>query len=60
MIHGQTLRRFSLLIMTLQKFYDLGARYVQIDDTTWAYLIAQLNGHADNPEERAKFENSSR
>jgi 5-methyltetrahydropteroyltriglutamate--homocysteine methyltransferase len=44
---------------TLQKFYDLGARYVQIDDTTWAYLIAQLNGHADNPEERAKFEKTA-
>lgn len=44
---------------TLQKFYDLGARYVQIDDTTWAYLIAQLNGHADNSEERAKFEKTA-
>ncbi len=44
---------------TLQKFYDLGARYVQIDDTTWAYLIAQLNGHADSPEERAKFEKTA-
>ncbi|USI45613.1 vitamin B12 independent methionine synthase [Leuconostoc mesenteroides] len=44
---------------TLQKFYDLGARYVQIDDTTWAYLIAQLNGHSDNPEERAKFEKTA-
>lgn len=44
---------------TLQKFYDLGARYVQIDDTTWAYLIAQLNANADNPEERAKFEKTA-
>ncbi|QEA58841.1 vitamin B12 independent methionine synthase [Leuconostoc koreense] len=44
---------------TLQKFYDLGARYVQIDDTTWAYLIAQLNAHSDNPEERANFEQTA-
>lgn len=44
---------------TLQKFYDLGARYVQIDDTTWAYLIAQLNANADNPEERGKFEKTA-
>ncbi|MGX7775860.1 vitamin B12 independent methionine synthase [Streptococcus pluranimalium] len=28
---------------TIQHFYDLGARYVQLDDTTWAFLIAKLN-----------------
>lgn len=27
---------------TLYHFYDLGARYIQLDDTTWAYLIAKL------------------
>ncbi|MDR0199123.1 MAG: vitamin B12 independent methionine synthase [Streptococcaceae bacterium] len=27
---------------TLLHFYTLGARYIQLDDTTWAYLIAQL------------------
>ena len=28
-------------------FYDLGARYVQLDDTTWAYLIAKLTAGED-------------
>lgn len=28
---------------TLQHFYDLGARYVQLDDTTWAFLISKLH-----------------
>lgn len=41
---------------TLQQFYDLGARYIQLDDTTWAYLIAQLNAYRDNPVGRAPFE----
>lgn len=41
---------------TLQHFYDLGARYIQLDDTTWAYLIAQLNANENNPDERAKYE----
>ncbi len=27
---------------TLQHFYNLGARYIQLDDTTWAFLIAKL------------------
>ena len=27
---------------TIQHFYDLGARYVQLDDTTWGYLIQQF------------------
>lgn len=30
---------------TLLHFYDLGARYIQLDDTTWAFLIARLNEH---------------
>lgn len=28
---------------TIQHFYDLGARYVQLDDTTWAFLISKLH-----------------
>lgn len=40
---------------TLQHFYDLGARYIQLDDTTWAYLISQLNASAENPEQHAQF-----
>ncbi len=28
---------------TIQHFYDLGACYVQLDDTTWVFLIPKLN-----------------
>ena len=28
---------------TIRHFYDLGCRYLQIDDTTWTYLISKLN-----------------
>ncbi|WP_265489687.1 vitamin B12 independent methionine synthase [Lactiplantibacillus plantarum] len=28
---------------TIQHFYDLGCRYIQLDDTTWAFLISKLN-----------------
>jgi methionine synthase II (cobalamin-independent) len=41
---------------TLQHYYDLGGRYVQLDDTTWAYLIAQFHNFEGNKEELAKFE----
>lgn len=41
---------------TIQHFYDLGARYVQLDDTTWAFLIQQLEDFKDQPEKRAVFE----
>ena len=41
---------------TLQHFYDLGARYIQLDDTTWAYLITQFNVNRDNLKEREKYE----
>ncbi len=41
---------------TLQHYYDLGSRYVQLDDTTWAFLISKLNEFSDNPAERAKYE----
>lgn len=41
---------------TILHFYDLGARYVQLDDTTWGYLIQQFEDHKDNPEELAKLD----
>ena len=41
---------------TIQRFYDLGARYVQLDDTTWAYLIQQLETYQDQPEQRRIYE----
>lgn len=41
--------------LTIQHFYDLGCRYLQIDDTTWAFLISQLNATANQPEEHAKY-----
>lgn len=37
---------------TLLHFYKLGARYIQLDDTTWAYLIARL---LDDPENHEKY-----
>lgn len=40
---------------TIQHFYDLGARYVQIDDTTWAFLISKLNETKDDEAEHAKY-----
>ena len=41
---------------TIKHFYGLGARYVQLDDTTWAYLIQQLEDNKNNPELRSEFE----
>ncbi|MFT8726367.1 MAG: vitamin B12 independent methionine synthase [Liquorilactobacillus ghanensis] len=41
--------------LTIQHFYDLGARYVQIDDTTWAFLISKLNETKDSPAEQKKY-----
>ena len=38
---------------TIQHFYDLGCRYLQLDDTTWAYLISKLN--ETTGEERDKY-----
>ncbi len=40
---------------TIEKFYDLGCRYIQLDDTTWAFLISKLNDTVDQPEEHAKY-----
>lgn len=28
---------------TIEHFYELGCRYIQLDDTTWAFLISKLN-----------------
>lgn len=41
---------------TILHFYELGARYVQIDDTTWAFLISKLNETKDQLAEHAKYE----
>lgn len=40
---------------TIQHFYDLGCRYLQLADTTWAFLISQLNATVDDAEQHAKF-----
>lgn len=40
---------------TILRFYELGARYVQLDDTTWAFLISKLHETADNPAEHQKY-----
>ncbi len=34
---------------TIQHFYDLGCRYIQLDDTTWAFLISKLDETKDDP-----------
>ncbi|GEK29005.1 vitamin B12 independent methionine synthase [Furfurilactobacillus siliginis] len=39
---------------TIQHFYDLGCRYIQLDDTTWAFLISKLNETAGS-EEQAQY-----
>lgn len=41
--------------LTIKKFADLGCKYLQIDDTTWAFLISKLNATADDPKEHAKY-----
>lgn len=38
---------------TIKHFYDLGCRYLQLDDTTWAFLISKLN--ETTGEERDKY-----
>lgn len=40
---------------TIQHFYDLGCRYLQQDDTTWAFLISKLNDTKNQPDEHAKY-----
>lgn len=41
---------------TILSFYDLGCRYIQLDDTTWAFLISKLNENEVNPIEKQKYE----
>ncbi|TGD17954.1 vitamin B12 independent methionine synthase [Levilactobacillus suantsaiihabitans] len=33
---------------TILHFYELGCRYLQLDDTTWAFLISKLNATTDD------------
>ena len=40
---------------TIQRFYDLGARYVQLDDTTWAFLISKLHETESDVEAHEKY-----
>lgn len=40
---------------TIRHFYDLGCRYLQLDDTTWAFLIDRII-HAEHADEKAKYE----
>lgn len=40
---------------TIQHFYDLGCRYLQLDDTTWAFLISKLNATADDQAAHKKY-----
>ncbi|MGP4116225.1 vitamin B12 independent methionine synthase [Levilactobacillus zymae] len=40
---------------TIEHFYALGCRYLQLDDTTWAFLISKLNETADNATAHAKY-----
>jgi len=45
---------------TILHFYALGNRYLQLDDTNWAYLISELNATEDNPEAHANFESQAK
>lgn len=40
---------------TLLQFYARGARYIQLDDTTWAFLIARFEENVDNPTEYTRY-----
>ncbi|SFG52780.1 vitamin B12 independent methionine synthase [Sporolactobacillus nakayamae] len=40
---------------TIRHFYDLGCRYLQLDDTTWAFLINQII-FTRSAEEKEKYE----
>lgn len=41
---------------TIRHFYDLGCRYLQMDDTTWGFLISKLNETKDDPKAHAEYE----
>lgn len=40
---------------TIKHFYDLGCCYLQLDDTTWAFLISKLNETADDQAAHQKY-----
>lgn len=40
---------------TIQHFYDIGCRYIQLDDTTWAFLISKLNETATDAAAHQKY-----
>lgn len=40
---------------TIQHFYDLGCRYLQMDDTTWAYLISKMIENKEDFQEYEKY-----
>lgn len=40
---------------TIERFYELGCRYLQIDDTTWAFLISKFNETTNDQTARAKY-----
>lgn len=40
---------------TIQHFYDLGCRYIQLDDTTWPFLISKLNETATDAAAHQKY-----
>lgn len=40
---------------TIEHFYALGCRYLQLDDTTWAFLISKLNETTDDATAHAKY-----
>jgi len=40
---------------TIQHFYELGCRYIQLDDTTWAFLISKLDETKNDPEAQKPF-----
>lgn len=41
---------------TLLRFYSLGCQYIQLDDTTWAFLIDRLNATKDDPAAHKEYE----
>lgn len=45
---------------TILQFYALGNRYLQLDDTNWAYLISELNATEDDPNAHANFESQAK
>ncbi len=42
-------------VATIEHFYTLGVRYLQIDDTNWAYLIQNLKDTENDPKRHQHF-----